>query len=468
VSRLVYNPSTQQMEAVSDSRIQTNVAAASGTVHVDNTDFPDANTLAKEEAIRALLDDRLTTPDVFGNVITGQRDNQIEVHFDDTNWANYVTTTQTGGGGATQHQGHVHFTTSTGANGRSKAVTLDTVKYRPMHEIYAGWTATFITAGTANSYQRIGLYGDTDGLFVGYEGASFGITHRTNSVDVPIARASWDDPLTGGAGSLFTRDGTPEALNPALANVYRVRLGWLGSAQIIFEVLAPDGHWVTFHTIKRPNLAAEPSLTNPDLPMTVEVRKTAGDATDFELRTACWAGGTTSAKARLSDAITDRSLAETVRAVIEGKNPSGTYTKITVNAQGRLQVTNDSVGTTGAAVPTDATMVGGSDGTNLVAMKVAADGTVAAADAAMAAKTPDLSGTWGYAAGTAATEALIGSKRVIGIAAHATTAGSFTINGGASIPVPANSSIEIQPIANLVDPTVIFTGTDSYFIEHIT
>lgn len=86
---------------------------------------------------------------------------------------------------------------------------------------------------------------------------------------------------------------------------------------------------------------------------------------------------------------------------------------------------------------------------------------------AFTGRVPDLTGTWGYNAGASGTVVLTGSKRVIGIAAHATTAGSFTINGGDSIPVPANSSIEIQPIANLVDPTIVFTGTDSYFIERI-
>lgn len=88
-------------------------------------------------------------------------------------------------------------------------------------------------------------------------------------------------------------------------------------------------------------------------------------------------------------------------------------------------------------------------------------------DQVMAGKTPDLSGTWGYNAGVDGTVVLAGSKRVIGIAAHATLAASFTINGGDAIPVPANSGIEIVPLANLIDPTIVFAGTDSYFVEHL-
>lgn len=77
-------------------------------------------------------------------------------------------------------------------------------------------------------------------------------------------------------------------------------------------------------------------------------------------------------------------------------------------------------------------------------------------------------GTWAYYAGSSGTCTVTAGQKVIGIAAHATTAGSFTINGGASVPVPANSSIEIQPNGQLVAPTIIFSGTDSYFVEVVS
>ncbi len=76
-------------------------------------------------------------------------------------------------------------------------------------------------------------------------------------------------------------------------------------------------------------------------------------------------------------------------------------------------------------------------------------------------------GAWDYRAGASGSpRAFVG--RVIGIAAHATTAGSFTINGGDSIPVPANASIEIQPLGNVTSPTIVFSGTDSYFVEVVS
>lgn len=77
-------------------------------------------------------------------------------------------------------------------------------------------------------------------------------------------------------------------------------------------------------------------------------------------------------------------------------------------------------------------------------------------------------GSWAYYAGASGTVTVSAGQRVIGIAAHATTAGSMTINGGASVPIPANVGLAIAPNGNLVAPTIVFTGTDSYFVEVVS
>lgn len=77
-------------------------------------------------------------------------------------------------------------------------------------------------------------------------------------------------------------------------------------------------------------------------------------------------------------------------------------------------------------------------------------------------------GTFGYAAGTSGTETLSGSKRVQSLAAHAPTSGaaSVTINGGDSITVPAGTQLALAfGDGVLVDPEVVFTGTDSYYLD---
>lgn len=74
-------------------------------------------------------------------------------------------------------------------------------------------------------------------------------------------------------------------------------------------------------------------------------------------------------------------------------------------------------------------------------------------------------GTWAYYAGVSGSVGVTAGQRVLSISCHCTTAGTVTINGGSSIPVPANVGFSVDMRGVLVAPTIVFTGTDSYFIE---
>lgn len=94
---------------------------------------------------------------------------------------------------------------------------------------------------------------------------------------------------------------------------------------------------------------------------------------------------------------------------------------------------------------------------------------------AVESKQPRIVGTWGYNAGTSGTLTLTGGKRVLQITAIALgAAASFTINAGDTITLPydatdkASSSLSVEPVGNLLNPTIVFTGTDAYFVEYVT
>lgn len=82
-------------------------------------------------------------------------------------------------------------------------------------------------------------------------------------------------------------------------------------------------------------------------------------------------------------------------------------------------------------------------------------------------KTPDLTGAWDYLGGANGNINIPAGRRVIGIAAHSSAGGSLSINGGAAVPIPPNVGLAIQPVGNLVAPSISFIGTDSFFVEHI-
>ena len=229
--------------------------------------------------------------DTFGKLAVAHSSNDIDLQFfrDDPN--NILTVTSANGGTATQSSGYAQFASSTATAGSIKGVSLDKTHYHSGGEIYSLFTAAWLDGGQATSFQRIGLYDTSNGFFIGYEGTTFGITIRTGASDTQTAKASFNvDTLVGGADSKFTRAGVPEAIDLTKTNIFRIRFGWLGSACIRFEVASPDGEWVLFHIIRQPNLSALPSIQNADLPMTLEITKTAG-ATNIRMNSNCWGAG---------------------------------------------------------------------------------------------------------------------------------------------------------------------------------
>ena len=132
-----------------------------------NVDLPpNASTLTEQEYQSALLEQlKLSilsySRDFFGNTVTSQIHNQIEVPFDDINWADYVNLTNVSTGAATQANGEVTLTTGTNANGRYAAISKDIVKYKPNHEIGFGFTWRFNTPSITNVTLSIGSTDNT-------------------------------------------------------------------------------------------------------------------------------------------------------------------------------------------------------------------------------------------------------------------------------------------------------------------
>ena len=319
-----------------------------GTESLTTPDFATETTLATlgTEATLLNINSALSSglqatinSDVLGVAVTGQRNNEIELSFFTAFNTDLITNTTASGGSATITGGHARYQTGTSATGSAKGVSVYSCKYRPAHEQYVFFTAAF-TTGLANSYQRIGLYDTNNGFYVGYEGTSFGVSLRTGTANTFVARASWNgDPLDGTSGSKFTRGGSPEAINLTYSNLYRIRFAWLGSASIFYEVFSPDGGWITFHTIRIPNSQLDPSIQNPELPITIDVKKTSG-ASDIALYTACAAAGTTSDAFPINEVLNEYSLAKLTRSVITGETTAGGggFVNVKVNPSGALTI----------------------------------------------------------------------------------------------------------------------------------
>jgi hypothetical protein len=250
--------------------------------------------IAEDQELQVIQSNGAT--DMFGTQRIGSQFNQIDIQFyrsaTVSDLVNVVA--PTGTGFASIVDGGLVIETGTGANGFQRVNSYNTTTYRSGSEEYCYFTGIFTATVNANSYQRL-IFGDTsNGFGVGYNGTNFGIFSRYKSVDTHVTQSQFNlDKLNGSATSKFTRGGIPEAIDPTKTNVYRIRFGWVGGAPDLFEVLSPDGRWIAFHILRHPNSFARASLTNADLPITAEVSKTSGDATNLKLTSFCWGAGIT-------------------------------------------------------------------------------------------------------------------------------------------------------------------------------
>lgn len=241
---------------------------------------------------------RISQHDIFDQIVTTNRANQVSASFFESTAliSDLIAVTNTGSATTTAANGKAVFQSGTDASATSSASTLTTVQYTPGTEVYAMFTSTFTTPTSANSSQLIGLWDIVDnGFYIGYNGTTFGSALMTGGTQTFTARASWNgDLLDGSAESKFTRDGVPEAINFTYLNLYRIRFGWLGAAPVLYEVCSPDGDWIVFNSILQPNTSANPSIEQPNLPVSLKITKASSDSTNLSMTCGCWAAGTSS------------------------------------------------------------------------------------------------------------------------------------------------------------------------------
>jgi len=223
---------------------------------------------------------------IFGSQISEPREDYISIQFPYCISDFDVSTSLIGTTTACIESSAVISTTGT-AGDKSQIESKRYLRHRPGHEGFTFFSVAFTgdtTTASANSSQLIGIFDDEDGFAVGFDGDTFSVLHRRDSVDTLIAQSAFNvDKLDGAGPSGFTYD-------PTKLNMFRISYGWLGAATITFRIMTTDGTWVIFHVIERPGTAVGPSLIQPALPIRAEVIDNDG-GNNLELRTACWNAG---------------------------------------------------------------------------------------------------------------------------------------------------------------------------------
>lgn len=238
---------------------------------------------------------RNRTESTLGDNVSMPRQNQIELNFSSGFNAGLITNTVTGTATATATNGSAVYATGSTTGSRAIGTSTQKLMYRPGHEWYSYFSASFSAGGGSGSWQRIGPFNTTDGFYIGYEAAVFNFTQLQNTTATHVPQSSWNgDPVDGSANSRFTSGGSPVALNFQNINIYRIHGSWFGVSPIVLEVFSPDAEWVRLHTFRFPNTLTSPFTFTTNFNMTVDVNN--GSTTNnLSINTPCWAMGVVNA-----------------------------------------------------------------------------------------------------------------------------------------------------------------------------
>jgi len=219
----------------------------------------------------------------FGQLIAQQETALVTVDFPYNINTALVTPTTANGGTVTQANSQAVLQTSAAANGSALLESVYAGRYSPgQGQIWRG-TAAF-TLGRADSGQEYGIGNVADGFFFGYQGATFGIFRRQNSVDFFTAQSAWNADTFDGSGDAGNPSGA--LLDPTKGSPYQIRYQWLGYGAIRYYVEDPLTGVITLcHTILYSNQNVIPSIFNPNLPAHARVFNT-GNTTNLTLLTA--------------------------------------------------------------------------------------------------------------------------------------------------------------------------------------
>ena len=183
----------------------------------------------------------------FNELLVTEITPMFQANFAYNNNARLVTETVTGSGTITNATAMAKCNTTAAGTSSATLTSKAALDYRGGQGGLFRATAVF-TTGVAGSEQLLGVGDAVNGFFFGYNGATFGVCHRVNSVDTWYPQTSWNtEKMTAGEINSMT-------LDPTKGNVYEIQFQYLGFGQIEFSVEnSSTGAFDVVHVIRFAN-----------------------------------------------------------------------------------------------------------------------------------------------------------------------------------------------------------------------
>lgn len=244
-----------------------------------------------DDPLRVVLDSGMankpSSVDAFGRLRTSQPLTLFDSNHryqDNGLWA-----TSTASGGTVtfnSNQGLVDLAVTTTSGSKVYRETLKTFAYQPGKSLLVMTTFVFSPA-KVNLRQRVGYYGDSNGMYLELNGigaSSLSFVERSyvsgSVTETRISQANWNvDKLDGTGTSGMT-------LDPTKAQILWMDIEWLGLGTVRMGFVI-DGKFITCHQFHHANLITSTYITTACLPLRYEIENTGTTASASTLKQIC-------------------------------------------------------------------------------------------------------------------------------------------------------------------------------------
>lgn len=244
-----------------------------------------------------MLSDRLspsgTLTDAFGRL----RISQPYTLFDSSHrfadnglWA----TSNTAGNSSynfVENQSLVAMTVETTANAEVVRETTKIFSYQPGKSLLT-LNSFAMESPKANVRQRVGYFGESNGIYLENDGTTNYFVLRTNTsstvTETRVAQSSWNIDKFDGTGYSAQSGGAEHigGLDVSKTNIFWTDIEWLGVGDVRCGFVV-DGKLVTAHVFHNDNKNLVPYMTTASLPLRLEIKNTGVSASNSTMKQIC-------------------------------------------------------------------------------------------------------------------------------------------------------------------------------------
>ena len=244
-----------------------------------------------------MMSDRLspsgTLTDAFGRLRVTQPFTLFDsVHrFADNGLWSTANTSGNSSHSFVENQSMITMNVGTTANAEVIRETTKVFSYQPGKSLLI-MTSFVMNTPKANVRQRVGYFGENNGVYLENDGTTNYFVLRSNTtgtiVESKIAQSNWNKDKFDGTGYSSQSGGTEHSngLDVSKSNILWTDIEWLGVGDVRCGFIV-DGKMITAHTFHNDNVNLTPYMTTASLPLRYEIKNTDIAASNSSLKQIC-------------------------------------------------------------------------------------------------------------------------------------------------------------------------------------